>query len=189
MTDLSMPPGCDHPHRGEPAPRRAAEIATLRDLHARLGDIRAGCTTVVENSDPRFTGIAWEMRGLHQRQAGRVLSMLRDLGAAAQAAASADARGTPAVIEQWCRFDDAGSDAMNALVIGERRLLRDFKAAVAASASVERRGMLDQMCREILMLLLCAEIFMRLQRRAPEPPAGSCDPRGPDEAPARPRLR
>ena len=58
-----------------------------------------------------------------------------------------------AVVEVRSWFDDIGHNVIDALVDGEKRVLEDFKTAKAASPSVERRGVLDQMCGGITMLL------------------------------------
>lgn len=173
MTDISIPPGGAPDRTGGPSRRDDTEIATLRDLHTRLVDTLQGYTAVVEKAAPEFVAIVWEIRGLHQRQAGRVQAMLLELGDDPRCNAFVFGPVNRAVIEVRGRSDDVRPRIIDVLVDGERRLLADFKAAIAASSSVERCGMLDQMCREIIMLLLCGEIVMLLQRRATELPAGS----------------
>ena len=172
MSDLSPPPASARTRPGAPVPRSDAEIATLRALHARLGQTLEGYAEVVETADPRFVGIASEVCALHRRQSARVLSLLSELDADPHGDAPTDC----AVVAPRCRSGDVGFEAVAALMDGERRLLRDCKTAIAASASVARRGLLDLMCREIIMLLLCGEVVMRLQRRESSPPEAAAEP-------------
>ena len=153
MTDIAMPQGGARDLTGGPSPRGDEEYARLRDLHTRLVDTLTGYDKVVEKADPEFVGIAGEFRGLHQAQSERVLSMLLGLGSDPGSEGSMLGTVNSAVVEVRSWFDDLGHNVIGALVDGEKRLLEDFRAASAASPSIERRGMLDQMCGEIITLL------------------------------------
>ena len=157
MTDIPMQQGnararTDGPTDG-PGARGDAEYATLRDLHTRLVDTLAGYDKVVDKAEPEFLAVAHEFRSLHQAQSERVLSMLVGLGGDPGSEGSMLGTVNRAVVEVRSWFDDIGHNVISALVDGEKRLLEDFKAAKAASPSVERRGMLDQMCGETITLL------------------------------------
>ena len=153
MADISMPQGGVRDTTGGPGPRGGDEHARLQDLHTRLVDTVAGYDKLVEKSEPEFVGIAEEFRDLHRTQAERVLAMLHGLGGEPDAEGSMMGTVNRAVVEVRSWFDDIGHTVIDALVDGEKRVLEDFKTAKAASPSVERRGMLDQMCGEITMLL------------------------------------
>ena len=153
MADISMPLGGARDLTGGPSPRDDEEYARLNDLHTRLVDTLAGYDKVVEKAEPEFIGIAEEFRGLHQGHSERVLSMLLGLGRDPGSEGSMLGTVNRAVVEVRSWFDDIGHNVIDALVDGEKRLLEDFKAARAASPSVERRGLLDQMCSETITLL------------------------------------
>ena len=153
MTEISMLQGSDRDLNGGSSRRHDEEYARLRDLHTRLVDTLAGYDKVVEKAEPEFVAVATEFRSLHQAQSDRVLTML--LGLRGDPGSEGSMLGTVnrAAVEMRSWFDDIGHNVIDALVDGEKRLLEDFRAASAASPNVERHGMLDQMCGEIITLL------------------------------------
>ena len=153
MTDISMPQDSARDQSGGPAPHEDAEYDRLRDLHTRLVDTLAGYDKVVEKAEPEFIDVALEFRSLHHAQSERVLSLLLGLGSDPGSEGSMRGTVNRAVVEVRSWFDDIGHNVISALVDGEKRLLEDFKAAKAASSSVERRRILDEMCGEIITLL------------------------------------
>lgn len=153
MTDATMPPGPAAAATGGPSPRNDEEVARLRDLHASLVDIRQGCDKMVEKAEPDFVAVAADFRGLHQLQAERVRAILTAMGEDPGAEGTVMAAVNRAVVEVRSWFDDIGHNVVETLADGEKRLLEDFEAAIAASPSVERRGMLDRMRGEIVTLL------------------------------------
>ncbi|WP_201156216.1 DUF2383 domain-containing protein [Rhodobaculum claviforme] len=138
---------------GGPLPCGDEDHERLRDLHTRLVDTLAGYEKVVEKAGAEFVEIAHEFRSLHLAQSERVLAML--VGPGGHPGTDGSMLGTVnrAAVEVRAWFDGIGHNVIGALVDGEKRLLEEFKAAKAASPSVERRGVFDEMCGEIITLL------------------------------------
>ena len=154
MADVTLPQGAAAETAGGPSPRSDEEVSKLKDLHASLVDTREGCDKMVEKAEADFVAVAADFRSLHQLQAERVRAILSAMGED-PGAEGGTVMGSVnrAVVEVRSWFDDIGHNVVEALADGEKRLLQDFEAAIAASPSVERRGMLDRMRGEIVTLL------------------------------------
>ncbi|MGY6632837.1 MAG: DUF2383 domain-containing protein [Alkalilacustris sp.] len=159
MTDATHLPGQGPARSAEPSPRHEEEISRLQDLHTRLVDTKSGFDKVLEKAQPDFAGIAAEFQALHALHAERVRMLLRDLGAEAASDGSLVGTVNRAVVEVRSWFDDIDHNVMDGIVDGEKRLLGEFQAVIAASPSVERRVRMEQMREETLSLL---------RRHAPE---------------------
>lgn len=129
------------------------EIALLHDLHTRLVDMLDGFDKMLEKAEPEFLGVAADFRGLHRGQAERVCGMLAELGEDGGSDGSILGTVNRAVVEMRSWFTEIGPNILDGIVDDEKRLIGDFDAVIAASASVERRGRLDRMIGETVTLL------------------------------------
>ncbi|MBK5926003.1 DUF2383 domain-containing protein [Rhodobaculum claviforme] len=152
MTDIPMPPA-SAAATGGPAPQADDEVARLIALHTHLQDTVQGFDKVTEKAEPEFLGVAEAFGALHRAQAGRVAQMVAALGGDVAADGSLMGTVNRAVVEIRSWFDDIGHNVMDALVDGEMRLLESFDAAISASPSPERRGLLQQMQTDLRDLL------------------------------------
>ena len=159
MTDVSIPPAQSTPAPGGPGESSEDELRRLQDLHTRLLDTLDGYDKVLEKAEPDFAALVEEFRTLHTGQTDGVRALLRELGQPLASDGSLMGTVNRAVVEIRSWFDDIGHNVLDGLVDGEKRLLESFEAARDASPSIERRGRIDQMRAETLLLL---------QRHAPE---------------------
>ncbi|MCC5973674.1 MAG: DUF2383 domain-containing protein [Rubellimicrobium sp.] len=129
------------------------EIARLHQLLIRLVDTLDGFDKVLEKAEPEFVGVAEDFCGLHRGQIERVRRMLVDLGEDGGSDGSVLGTVNRAVVEMRSWFTEIGPNILDGIVDGEKRLIEDFDAVIAASPSVERRGSIDQMLGETVALL------------------------------------
>ncbi|MCC6001310.1 MAG: DUF2383 domain-containing protein [Pararhodobacter sp.] len=159
MTDIPVPPPGAAAIPGGPEPRPDDEIARLADLHTRLIDTLDGYDKAAEKAEPEFLGVVEEFRALHQGHARVVMAMLSALGHDPEADGSVIGTVNRAVIEVRSWFTEIGHNIMDGIADGEKRVLGDMEAAIAAATSIERRAALDQMRGDTITLL---------QRHAPD---------------------
>lgn len=153
MTDIPFPPGGSDGRPHDPAPRGEDELQKLQDLHTLLIDTIAGYDKVLEKAEPEFVGIAEAFRGVHVTQAERVAALATAMGGETDDDGSFFGTVNRSVIEIRSWFDDIGHNILDALADGEQRVIDSIDAAIEASPSVERRGVLQQMRSEITLLL------------------------------------
>lgn len=138
---------------GGPSTGGQDELLRLHDLHTRLIDMIGGFDKVLEKAEPEFFGVAEEFRTLHHAQAEQVRAMLIGLGAEDGSDGSILGTVNRVVVEMRSWFSEIDRNILDAIAEGERRLIEDFEAALEASPSIERRGRIDRMRGETLMLL------------------------------------
>lgn len=156
MTDIAYPPGAlagATAGTGGPGPRGEQEIAALVELHTRLIDTLAGYDTLIERAEPDFRQIAEEFQTLHRSQQAAIARMLGALGHDPGRDGSMFGAVNRAVVTLRSWFDDIGHNVLDALVQGEKHVLEGFDEAIAASPSIERRGVLEAMRGELTALL------------------------------------
>jgi len=156
MTDIAYPPGALSgiaTGSGGPGPRSEQEIAALAELHTRLIDTLAGYDTLIERAEPDFRQTAEEFQTLHRKQEAAVARLLGALGHDPGRDGSMFGTVNRAVVALRSWFDDIDHNVLDALVQGEKHVLEGFEEAIAASPSVERRGVLAQMRSELVTLL------------------------------------
>ena len=159
MTDMPMPPGGAVPGSGGPTPQGGEETVRLAALRTHLLDTLQGFDKVVEKAEPEFQGVASDFLALHKTQAERVAQLLLALGHDPHDTGSLHGTVNRAAVEIRSWFDDIGHNILGSIAEGERALLDSFDAAIVASPSPERRGVLQQMRTELETLL---------QRHAPD---------------------
>lgn len=159
MTDIPVPPSGAAAIPGGPGPRQDDEIARLADLHTRLIDTLDGYDKAAEKAESEFLGVVEEFRALHQRHAQQVIAMLAALGHNPDPDGSVIGTVNRAVIEVRSWFSEIGHNIMDGIADGEKRVLEELDAAIAAATSIERRAELDQMRGDTITVL---------QRHAPD---------------------
>ena len=159
MTDTAIPPvaagRADSPRAdsGGSPPRHEQEIEALVELHTRLLDTLDGYDKIIEKAEPEFQAVAEEFAALHRGQSRRIAAMLVELGQEPDGDGSVFGSVNRAMVEVRSWFDDIGHNVMDALRQGEKHVHDGFEAAIAASPSVERRGRLEIMRKELLGLM------------------------------------
>lgn len=138
---------------GGPAPRGEQEIAALVELHTRLIDTLEGYDALTERAEPDFRSIAEEFQTLHRKHEAGVARLLASLGHDPGGDGSVFGTVNRAVVALRSWFDDIGHNVLDALVQGEKHVLEGFDEAIAASPSIERRGVLEAMRGELTALL------------------------------------